>query len=740
MREALRDRWLWTILVAFLILGNIYGVVTPLFEASDEMWHYPVVKHIADGEGLPVQDPGRVQPWRQEGSQPPLYYALAALTTFWIDTSDLEELLWLNPHAQVGVPLAYRNKNMVVHTMREAFPYRGTVLAVHLIRFLSLFLGAGTVLFTYLLAQELFPSQRVLALGTAAITAFNPMFLFITASVDNDSLVVFLSSLALLLLIRWLRDLPSERDVLLSGLVIALVLLTKVSALGLLPLAFVVLGYLVFRQRSLRFLIRSSLLISLPILLLASWWFIRNWTLYGDPLGLRVMVAIAGPREKAPGIWTLFSEFEGLRISYWALFGGVNILAHPWVYRFFDALSLLSLAGLIMAAIRRLWDRVASLTLLALWVAILLAGLLRWTQLTKASSGRLLFPGIAALSLFLAWGLQSVGGRRYGRWLLALVGGVMLTVAALSPFLYIAPAYAKPPRLPAEEVGSIPNPIEVDYGGAMRLLGSRIEEKEVRPGEWVHITLWWQALTKMERDYSVYVKVFGPDKGLMGQVDTYPGGGNYPTSLWEEGEVIEDIYGVQIERSLLEPRLGLIEVGVYPFPSLRPLEASDPRGQPLDWVIVGRVKIALRNPLEYAISHPTSFNLGDQIQLIGYGLEEELVHPGETIHLTLYWRARQVVDKDYTIFTHLIDDEERLWGQKDNQPAGGTYPTSFWDEGEVVKDEYELVVKGETPPGEYLLEVGMYLAETGERLLVYNIEGELLGDRTLLPTVIEVAP
>ena len=76
------------ILVVFGILGVVYSIVVPPFEASDELWHYPMVKYIADHGALPVQVPGIETPWRQEGSQPPLYYALGAAATWWIDTSE----------------------------------------------------------------------------------------------------------------------------------------------------------------------------------------------------------------------------------------------------------------------------------------------------------------------------------------------------------------------------------------------------------------------------------------------------------------------------------------------------------------------------------------------------------------------------------------------------------------------------------------------------------------------------
>ena len=70
------------LLAVFVLLGGLYAIVTPLFEVSDELWHYPMVKTLADGQGLPVQNPANPGPWRQEGSQPPLYYTLMAAATF----------------------------------------------------------------------------------------------------------------------------------------------------------------------------------------------------------------------------------------------------------------------------------------------------------------------------------------------------------------------------------------------------------------------------------------------------------------------------------------------------------------------------------------------------------------------------------------------------------------------------------------------------------------------------------
>ncbi|HQF71649.1 MAG TPA: hypothetical protein PLH39_10265, partial [Promineifilum sp.] len=110
-------RLLALILTLFVLLGFSYALITPIFEASDELWHYPMVRHLADGNPLPVQvfDPALAGPWNQEASQPPLYYTLAAALTFWIDTGDMAQVRWLNPHVDNGVITADGNTNLVVH-------------------------------------------------------------------------------------------------------------------------------------------------------------------------------------------------------------------------------------------------------------------------------------------------------------------------------------------------------------------------------------------------------------------------------------------------------------------------------------------------------------------------------------------------------------------------------------------------------------------------------------------------
>jgi len=50
-------------------------------------------------------------------------------------------------------------------------------------------------------------------------------------------------------------------------------------------------------------------------------------------------------------------------------------------------------------------------------------------------------------------------------------------------------------------------------------------------------------------------------------------------------------------------------------------------------------------------------------------------------------------------------------------------------------DEYELVVAPDAPPDVYEVEVGLYLAETGDRLDLLDQDGRLMGNRILLSKV-----
>ena len=110
--------------------------------------------------------------------------------------------------------------------------------------------------------------------------------------------------------------------------------------------------------------------------------------------------------------------------------------------------------------------------------------------------------------------------------------------------------------------------------------------------------------------------------------------------------------------------------------------------------------------------------------------------PGEVVTLTLFWQALSTPDRSYTVFTHLLDAQERVRGQRDQIPVGGERPTTSWVAGEYLVDRYELQVAPDAEPGEYVLELGLYDAQTGARLTAYDDAGGAMGNRVVIPGIV----
>jgi hypothetical protein len=123
------------------------------------------------------------------------------------------------------------------------------------------------------------------------------------------------------------------------------------------------------------------------------------------------------------------------------------------------------------------------------------------------------------------------------------------------------------------------------------------------------------------------------------------------------------------------------------------------------------------------------------VSLFGYKLDKTEVKAGETIEVALYWQAQKNMAEDYTIFVHVVDKEGTIWGQHDSQPVNGYYPTSFWDQDEIVKDKHALVVSESAPPGAYWIEVGMYRLADGQRLGIVDQDGQVLDDKAPLSEI-----
>ncbi|MFO7741699.1 MAG: DUF2142 domain-containing protein [Anaerolineae bacterium] len=746
MSKRVERKLLLTILVLFVVLSTTYSLVVPPFEASDELWHYPMVKTIADNWSLPVQDPSDVGPWRQEGSQPPLYYVLGALTTFWIDTSDMGRVRHLNPHVDNGIATPDGNVNLVVHRPeREAFPWKGTILAIHLIRFLSVLMATVGVYLTYLIVATVLPDRPVLTLGATSIHAFTPMVVFIAGSVNNDNLVVPLSSLALLILLRLLRqrDLTFQQTIgryLLLGVVLGFAALTKASSVGLTVLtALVVTVRAVRRERhrpgeedvtGWKEFVVGGLTTLLPLLAISGWWYVRNLRLYGDLTGLNAFIEILGKRDVPANLAQLWRERYSFMAGYWGNFGGLNVPMSPWVYTVLNGTVVAAALGLIAtfvksgisnARVRRSETGTPHATLQVwipgflvciLWALGVLIPWIQWARVTWSSQGRLVFAALPVWSTLLALGLGGWLPRYWGRWVIGAFALFLLGLSTAAPLVWIQPAYARPQPLTEAQLEAVPRRMDVDFGGTMRLLGYDLETQITRPGDQVGVTLYWEALAPTEQDYIVFVHLLDQHDLIVAQRDTFPGLGLLSTTWLQPGFRWADRYVLPLPTTAYAPNEAQLEVGLFSAQTEERLPAIGPDGEPMgDNVRFGEVDI---EALPGAPPNPVSINFGDRLLLTGYDLSQRTARVGETITLTLRWQALRTMEENYTVSAQVIDDAQRKAAQHDSPPLKGDAPTTAWEPSVTVVDHIPLTIFPDAAEGPHSVRLAVYRHEGGQ--------------------------
>jgi hypothetical protein len=191
------------------------------------------------------------------------------------------------------------------------------------------------------------------------------------------------------------------------------------------------------------------------------------------------------------------------------------------------------------------------------------------------------------------------------------------------------------------------------------------------------------------------------------------------------------IFGVQYTmRGPDYPRWGELWEETYKF--REPAFAARFGGRSYAWVHVPGV--------QPTVPQRVDVRLGEAIELVGYRLARRDVAPGDTLLLTLYWRAETTVDEAYTVFTHLQESAGELVAQQDNPPRRGAYPTNTWPSGTLIEDPYEIQVPLDARPGEYTLSTGMYDPATMERLPVETADGQRFPNDRLTLTTVHVRP
>lgn len=284
-------------------------------------------------------------------------------------------------------------------------------------------------------------------------------------------------------------------------------------------------------------------------------------------------------------------------------------------------------------------------------------------------------------------------------------------------------------------------PVAARFGEDAELVGYEAEVVRVGAVDHLLVTLSWRALRTPAEDLRIFAHLLDAGDARLAQSDHRPVDDLRPTWTWRPGETLEDRFALSLPS--VEERDGLrLAVGLF-----------RPDGRRVTPTTLGSPDGSLALPLPgLAPSGPEApylRQLGRGIALRGYDLAPASVAAGEKLALRLHWRRVGPIDRDYTVFVHLLDAAEKVVAQRDSPPFAGRRPTASWLEGEELVDEYVVEVPSALMPGRYRIEVGMYEPDTGRRLSVLE-PAEAIGaqgapnrpdeDRALLPDVVEVLP
>ena len=268
----------WSGLLALAIaLGFVFSVIQPPGGPGDEDAHVRYIRFLADRQRLPVWEPSGGGEAGYEAQHPPLYYAVGAL----------------------------------VYDLTSELPENWRWYAL---RWYTLALGLALFLVARGFCLEYFHGRQSPAIAAAAAFALTPTTLLHVSYVNVDLASVLMCSLVIWMCLRVARGTASMRDRVVLAVALGLGLLTKLTAVGMLPA--VVLAHVwdpnvdAARQRERR-IVRACLTL-LGAAAIAGWWYARNSWLHGTPF-------IHSEGRYGSGLFLARETGQGLRLLWVAL-------------------------------------------------------------------------------------------------------------------------------------------------------------------------------------------------------------------------------------------------------------------------------------------------------------------------------------------------------------------------------------------------------------------------------------
>ena len=230
-----------------------------------------------------------------------------------------------------------------------------------------------------------------------------------------------------------------------------------------------------------------------------------------------------------------------------------------------------------------------------------------------------------------------------------------------------------------------------------------------KPGGTITLRLYWQAHQRLNEDYNTFLHLYTPSLQKSWAVENI-GILRPPTRVWNPENYYIETMRLKIPADTPPVPYALVTGLVSPSGERLAVSGSENNSLHLQTI---EVKPLRTGPLQRV--RPTtraSADTEDGLALQGYDL---IGGPGGYT-FRMFWDTERGVSRDWITYIHMTDSQGELIEQFDGPPLAGLQPTSQWRPNSLYIDRRELKLPEGLASGKYLLRVGLYNFESGERL------------------------
>ncbi|MEQ1934040.1 MAG: glycosyltransferase family 39 protein [Fimbriimonadaceae bacterium] len=346
----------------YLMTGRVFnmgggkdGIATDDIGAPDELQHLIQIGRIYNGEPFPhlVPNDPKIDFYYQGHQTPLFYYAGAGWCKLLgiTETPKLAEFIRTHENQELK-DLLKKNTFEEIESTREKIQSESLRM-----RLMSVLLGCITVLGVYALGKWAY-SEKI-GLWAASFAALLPMNVALSGAISNDPMLICLSTWVVALLIGTMKTTLDWKRAMGIGVLAGLALLTKSSAMGLLPI--MAFAFFMFRRETggeqTKWLRLGSVTLGVALLFGGAWW-IRNLQVYGEPLVINTFYEAFKDRTPTAELfigrvgvttyWKLFSEVAAQSFVGTFSYMDINLsdLTYKLAWLLFSGVGLIGYAGL----------------------------------------------------------------------------------------------------------------------------------------------------------------------------------------------------------------------------------------------------------------------------------------------------------------------------------------------------------------------------------------------------------